>query len=533
VYFWVEDGVDYDQQALETLVDEFEQHTYPTDREFFGSEWTPGVDGDPHLYMLYARGLGSSVAGYFSSSDEYAPSVHEYSNAHEMFYISADGAALDDDYTRGVLAHEFQHMIHWYLDRNEDTWMNEGFAEVAAFINGFDVGGADTIYALNPDETLARWPAPPLEDTTSHYGQAFLLLSYFLDRFGADVTQALVAHDANGLDSIDQTLAEKDVRDPGTGEPLDADSVFADWAVAMLVQDPSVAQGQYSFESYPGAPSPALTETVTQCPGASGSRTVSQYGVDYIRIDCPGDFTLSFDGSNTVPVLPADPHSGQYAFWSNRGDESDMTLTRAFDLSQVSGAVTLDYWTWYDLEQDYDYLYLEASSDGGQTWSIVKTPSGTDEDPSGNSYGWGYNGPSGGGAQAQWIEESVDLSQYAGQEILLRFEYVTDAAVNGEGLLLDDVRIDAIDYQEGFEAGDGGWQGDGFIRLFNLLPQTYRVMLVEFGDQVTVQPVALDESQHGEVALHLGDSVNRAVLVITGTTRSTWQTADYSYRIAR
>jgi immune inhibitor A len=40
-----------------------------------------------------------------------------------------------------------------------------------------------------------------------------------------------------------------------------------------------------------------------------------------------------------------------------------------------------------------------------------------------------------------WINEMVDLSQYAGQNLTLRFEYVTDSNVTGEGFLLDDLSI--------------------------------------------------------------------------------------------
>jgi hypothetical protein len=89
VYFWIEQGVDYDEGELKALVDEFETKTYPTNREFFGSEWSPGVDGDPHLYVLLADGLGVNLAGYYSSVDEYSPQAHEYSNSHEMFYLMA------------------------------------------------------------------------------------------------------------------------------------------------------------------------------------------------------------------------------------------------------------------------------------------------------------------------------------------------------------------------------------------------------------------------------------------------------------
>ena len=85
LYFWIEDGVDYSEKALDNLAAEFEDNIYPINQEFFGSEWTPGVDEDPHLDVIYARGLGFNLAGYYASIDEYHPLVHEYSNAHETF----------------------------------------------------------------------------------------------------------------------------------------------------------------------------------------------------------------------------------------------------------------------------------------------------------------------------------------------------------------------------------------------------------------------------------------------------------------
>ncbi len=530
VYFWVEQGVEYNFGDVKALVDEFEKKSYPTDRNFFGSEWSPGVDGDPHLYMLFANGLGYSIAGYYSSNDEYSPVAHEYSNGHEMFYLMAENIDLTDEFTSGVLAHEFQHMIHWYRDRNEETWMNEGFSEVAAHLNGFDVGGADFEYAVAPDQTLSQWPSSP-GTAGGHYGQAFLVLTYFLDRFGAEATQAVVANIANGFDSIDQTLADLGVVDPASGAPVTADDVFLDWALALLLKDSSLGDGRYDYTSYRDAPAPAYAETVDSCPVEGQTRSVSQYGVDYVRLTCDGRYSLTVDGTSLAPILPVDAYSGDFAFWSNRGDQSDMTLTHAFDLTQVSGPVALDYRVWYDLEEGYDYAYLEVSDDGGETWSIVQTPSGTSEDPSGNSYGWGYNGLSGGGTTAEWIQERVDLSSYAGKEILARFEYVTDAAVNGEGILLDDVRVDAIGYEEDFEAGDGGWDGEGFVRLYNQLPQTYRMALVEFADQPRVTYLSLDENGRVEVPVEIGGDVREAVLVLTGTVRHSWQPAPYRFSL--
>jgi bacillopeptidase F (M6 metalloprotease family) len=200
--------------------------------------------------------------------------------------------------------------------------------------------------------------------------------------------------------------------------------------------------------------------------------------VDYVEIDCRGEHTLIFTGSTVTGLLPEDAYSGEFAFWSNKGDESNMRLTREFDFSGVSGPIELTFRTWYDLEVDYDYLYLEAAADG-QHWQILTTPSGTADDPSGNSYGWGYNGVS-----DEWIEESVDLSQFAGKRVQLRFEYVTDAAVNGEGFLLDDVSVAAVDYFADFESDAGGWVADGFARVKNELPQTFRLALVRRGGEI-------------------------------------------------
>ncbi len=525
LYFWVEDGVSYDQDDMRRLAEAFEEKIYPTNRAFFGSEWSPGIDGDPHLYVLYARGLGSGIAGYFSSADELPPQAHQYSNAHEMFMISADNVELGEDYIYGTMAHEFQHMIHWYTDRNEESWLNEGFSVLSELLNDYDTGGFDYLYASNPDMQLTYWPSPP--DSTPHYGASFLFLAYFLDRFGDEATQALVGNEDNGMDSIDTVLTELNAKDPKTGKAILASDVFADWVIATYLNDERVEDGRFAYQRYENAPRTGATEEIGNCSPDWQTRTVHQFGVDYVEIACSGSYTLNFEGATEVGVLPADAHSGDYAFWSNKGDESNMTLTREFDFSQASGPLTLEYAAWYDLEEDYDYLYLDASTDGGATWQILETPSGRDksEDPSGNAYGWGYNGQSGG-----WIEESVDISEFAGKKVLLRFEYVTDAAVNGEGLMVDDVRVPEIEYSADFETDEGGWQADGFVRIQNRLPQLFRVSLIEDGKTTTVKYIELDDAQSAQIDLEFGGGTDKAVLVVSGVTRFTTQKATYRFQ---
>lgn len=523
-YFWAEEGVDVNKDDMKALMDAFDQKIIPTDREFFGSEWTPGIDNDPHIYVLYAGNLGSNIGGYYSSSDEYNPLVRQYSNGHEA-YVLTSSQPLGDQYAYSTLAHEFVHMIQWPTDRNDVSWINEGFAELGAFLNGYDVGGADWGYVQSPDLQLNDWATNDSPDFGSHYGQSFLYLAYFLDRFGEEATKALTANPENDLASVDDTLKTLNATDSQTGKLITADDVFMDWAAAMYLMNGKVGDGRYTYHNYPNAPQTTNTETISTCPQSAITRDVHQYGIDYINISCAGDHTLTFTGSTAVHMLPVDPNSGLYAFATNLGNESDMTLTREFDFTNVSSPVTLSFRTWYDLEEDYDYLYLEVSEDG-EHWQIITTPSGTGENPSGNSYGWGYNG-----ATNNWIQEDVDLSQYAGRKVQVRFEYVTDAAVLGEGFLLDDVSVDAANYQSDFEADDGGWTAEGFSRVQNIIPQTFRLTLMTKGsDTITVKAIELNSDQTIEIPFSLKDG-EEATLIVTGTTRYTRKNTTYQIEI--
>jgi hypothetical protein len=527
VYFWVDQSASADDSEIRALVDRFENSIYPTDRNFFGSEWTPGVDGDAHLYILYANGLGNSVAGYYSSVDEFSRQAHPYSNQHEMFYINAS-QSLTDAYTLSVLAHEFQHMIHWNGDPNEDGWINEGFSELAVLLNGFDVGGADSSYLQDTDLQLDTWSDINSSDSFSHYGASFLFTDYFLNRFGPDATKALVHNPENGLKGIDDTLQTLGIADPSTGKVITADDVMADFAVALLLQDTSFENGRYGFKDYPGIPTLDSAQSLGSCPTNKRTTNVTQYGIDYYVLPCTGTAKIYFSGRTMEKVLPVGPQSGKYYVWSNRGDQSDMTLTRAFDLPAGSPA-TLQYDLWYDLEKDWDYVYLETSVDNGQTWKMLHTTSGTDTNPQGNNFGWGWTGTSG-GADPSWIHEQADLSAYAGKHVLVRFEYITDAAVNGTGLIVDNIQIPEMNYSADFENGLDGWDGKGFVRLQNILPQSYRVLVVHRGAQPSVEEMTLDDRNSGSLAVTVGEG-EKVYLIVVGTARFTNEKAPYQFVI--
>ncbi|MBI9048086.1 MAG: immune inhibitor A [Anaerolineaceae bacterium] len=521
VYFWVENGVNFKQNELEKLTNTFEEHIYPTNHEFFGTEWTPGIDGDEHIYILYSRGIGSNTAGYFSSNDSVHPLAASYSNGHEMFLMNADVVTLRDEYIYGVLAHEFQHMIHWNLDSNEESWVNEGFSELASLLNGYDPGGFDTLYFVNTDVQLNEWPNDP-DKTSVHYGSSFLFITYFLDRFGEELTKQVIRSEANGFDSIDNALLEDNTMDGITGESVLADDVFVDWSITNYLQDKNIEDGRYDYYSYDPTMRSSTTSFDSECTSDWKASSVRQYGVDLIELECSGQKILEFDGANLVKLIPSDANSGKYSFWSNQGDDSDMHLTQKFDLTNVSEPVEMTYFTWYDLEEDYDYVYVLTSSDG-EDWEFVQTDLGTDYDPVGNNLGWAYNGTT------EWIQERIDLSAYAGQEVYVRFEYITDAAVNGEGFLIDDVEIPAIGYSEDFESGDGGWVADGFIRTQNNLPQSFRVTIFEDAANPDIRKYTLAAGDSLTIDLDF-DQQETIYMLVSGTTRYTRQPALYQYR---
>ena len=523
IYFWIEDGVSYKDSDLRKLGDEFDQQIIPTNREFFGDEWNPGVDDDPRLYVLYAGGLGYSIAGYFSSADELHPDAHQYSNAHEMFLINSDTVGLGESYIYGTMAHEFQHMIHWYQDKNEETWVNEGFSMLAEHINELDAGGFDWEYMNNPDLRLTDWGG----DTGlngPHYGASYLFMVYFLDRFGEDATKALVAHDENGFAAIDKVMVELGIRNPSTGQYYTGNEFFTDWSIANFLQKSGIDDRRYDYVSYtPYKMNPS--QVVSTCP-TTVQRDVFQYGVNYIEIDCEGDHTLSFTGTEAVKLLPfEETPSGSYYFWSNMGDESNPSLTQTFDLTNVTGPASLDFKVWYDLETDYDYVFASASTDG-ETWSILRSRTCTTDNPSGNSYGCGWNGQTNG-----WIDERLDLSDYAGEKVTVRIDYVTDAAVNGKGLTLDDFRLDAIGYSSDLEADQGGWIAEGFVRVQNVLPQTYQLSLITIGKETKVHTIPLNAQNQAQVPISIGGNVDKVIVVVSGSTPVTREKAVYQLTI--
>jgi len=529
LYMYVENGVPVDQEAVASAAETFEEKIYPATRAAFGSEWTPGVDGDPHLIILHGR--FSEAAGYFSSLNQVPRAVNPYSNQREMFFMNTDAMDINSIYYLSTLAHEFQHMIHWSRDPLGSTWVDEGMAQMSEQINGYDASDWVWIFLSDTDRQLTTWSDDP-ETSLAHYASSYLWFRYFTDRLGGtSMLTSILNPDIDDITAIEQILDAAGYTPVATA-PRTFDAFFADWAVANYINDSRVGDGRYAYDRLFDLDT-LWYESVYSLPWDT-TATVYPYATDYVAVEAyeTGTLRITFDGAETLPLADTMPHSGKHFWYSNREDQADMTLTRAFDLRGVSQA-TLRYWLWYDIEVDYDYAYVEVSSDAGRSWTILPGQYTTETNPNGNNFGYGYTGLSGGGSRPQWVQEELDLSAYSDREILVRFELITDDAYNDPGLALDDIEIPEIGFFDDAET-EAGWNAQGFVWVDNIVPLDFIVQIVSASSagKITVQQLALDANQQGEITLPgYRQSTEWVTLVISAVAPVTTEPAAYQLSI--
>ncbi|BCB83604.1 hypothetical protein Psuf_009170 [Phytohabitans suffuscus] len=181
-------------------------------------------------------------------------------------------------------------------------------------------------------------------------------------------------------------------------------------------------------------------------------------------------------------AAPFDPLTGAWYVYSGQSDQSYKRLARTVDLTAATSG-ELRFWTSYDIETEWDFLFVEAHEVGTDAWTTLPDANGhtttetgescasgwvsqlhpflahyqgADCSPTGTTGSWNAaTGPSGG-----WVEWSVDLSAYAGKQVELSITYASDWASQGLGVFLDDVRVlanGAPVAETSFEADLGGW----------------------------------------------------------------------------
>ncbi|HYP38838.1 MAG TPA: hypothetical protein VEX13_00620 [Chloroflexia bacterium] len=525
-YWYVQDGQDFDEEVIKRTAKDFEENIYPTNRTLFGSEWTPGVDNDPRITVLFAAIAGAG--GYYSSADEYTRAVNPYSNEREIIYININGGWVDIEST---LAHEFQHMIHWHQQASHDVWLNEGAAVLASALNGYDLFGVDADFMRSPDTQLNAWQHNP-NAARPNYGASFLFLDFLRSQYGGDkMIRALVAAPGQGTGAVDHALTSLGYKERFA-------DVVTRWMLANVVDvmEGADAEGlSYSDREVSVSPQAAIDSYPKDI-----ADSVAQFGADYLQLapaqSGGGSLNVDFSGQSETHIISSPAHSGTHIWWSNRGDVSDMTMTRNFDLRGLQSA-TLGYSIWFDIEESFDYGYVEASSDGGATWDTLKGAHTTTANPNGNNFGNGYTGKSTdkpGANEDGWLREQIDLSAYAGKEVMLRFEYITDDGYNAQGIAIDDISIPELSYSDDAEQ-EGGWRGEGFVRVHNGLAQRYFLSVVKFKPNgFDIQQVIVSEDGKANFSIDgLGGDggYESAMLIVAGLTPHSIQRANYQLSV--
>ncbi|MGZ4497250.1 MAG: immune inhibitor A domain-containing protein [Nocardioides sp.] len=187
---------------------------------------------------------------------------------------------------------------------------------------------------------------------------------------------------------------------------------------------------------------------------------VARAGQSSTHVIRPGQSTSGTASNGLVVLLPnkqvttqlGEPCAtcGQKYYFSGAGNDLNNTMTR-----EVADGGPLTAKVRYEIEDGFDYAYLEASSDGGQTWASLPTSqSYTGEDQSGAGDGTGISGTTNG----EWVDLTADVP--AGTNAL-RWRYATDGGLALAGFQVDNITLAGTDIGTA-ETGDEGWTLDGF-----------------------------------------------------------------------
>lgn len=141
-------------------------------------------------------------------------------------------------------------------------------------------------------------------------------------------------------------------------------------------------------------------------------------------------------GATTTSRRAVMPYEGSKMWYSEIGSDFAYPMNSSLYLTTVTVPAdgALDFMTDWDLEEGFDYGYVEVSTP--TTWTSLPSNITTTSNPYGRNQGNGITGRSGG-----WVAVHVDLSAYAGKQVRIRFRYNTDTEVFGSGWAIDAIRV--------------------------------------------------------------------------------------------
>ena len=164
----IENGQSVSSTTLNNIGSTWETTIYPTNTNYFGN--APDVDNNCQIeIVIYAIDGGANIGGYFMPG---------MSSVREIIYVDID----DLSWRNTILAHEFEHLLHNARDPFEYAWIDEGNADMAAFLC---FGASNTIighanqWTTNASASV-RWWNQRLAD----YGAGFMFMLFLADNLG-------------------------------------------------------------------------------------------------------------------------------------------------------------------------------------------------------------------------------------------------------------------------------------------------------------------------------------------------------------
>ena len=319
-YIFVSDeswnGAKVTQEQIEELVDSFDNTTpnfsdkgiYDVDVETFGVP--PDIDGDEKIVIfLYDieddfATTGQANIGYFWSKDQFddGDPALAYdrgndpirSNEAEIFYIDTYPLLDEDifgiDQAKSTLAHEFQHMIHYEHDADEETFTNEGCSEIAEYVCGYGLR-PNSSYAKNTNVNFLSWGLT--ESVIDDYSRAANWTLYLYEQYPDGILKDLVNRTHEVIGNFNGTFNNYTPIRDGWG-------VFEDFLIANYLNDKSF-NDKYGYDYTPlTKPAPHFTHIGNMNVGET-TVSINNLGAQYIEFSNGNELTVNF--TNTFGIL--------------------------------------------------------------------------------------------------------------------------------------------------------------------------------------------------------------------------------------
>jgi hypothetical protein len=366
----------------------------------------------------------------------------------------------------GTFAHEFQHLIHRDIDPDEYSWPNEGCSELAQIICGYGFPSGHIQYYLVYfwDTSLVVW-----EGSLANYGAVALWTYYIYEHYGRQFIWDLVHEQANGIAGYNNVFKAEGIK-------KDFDQVFQEWAIANYLDDTTFAKGIYGYYgldfgtaatrywSIPYAIEYWGLYDETYPTGWMIPERLPYIVWYWMFYDGEPALKVYFNGDNYAGIFP---HSGTYQWYSDGTAWSWFRLGQKFTIPETGA--TLKFWTYYEIEEDWDYGYVEVHDLTTGEWYTLSgigttltlpnpqdNPNCPDEFEPATYYTAGrWNAFT--GYAPDYYQEVMDLTPFAGHDIELYFTYWTDGYTTLLGWYIDDIEIPEIGFYDDIESGPDGW----------------------------------------------------------------------------